>query len=164
MTDDIHVRVANPSDVHDFMGLALGGAEENAFLNPDPARMLQEIWPALNLTGGICGIIKDANGKPEGGILLRLGKMWYSDEYTLEEKAIFIDPAFRNAKGGRARKLCEFGKRVSEELGLPLIIGVLSNHRTEGKVKMYQRIFGPPTGAFFLYGARTDTRIASAAE
>jgi cysteinyl-tRNA synthetase len=26
-----------------------------------------------------------------------------------------------------------------------------------GKVRMYERIFGPPSGAYFLYGTRTGT-------
>ena len=68
---------------------------------------------------------------------------------------VFIHPDFRSAKGGRARKLCEFSKQVSDSLGIPLIIGVLSSHRTAGKVRMYQRIFGEPSGAFFLYGTKT---------
>jgi len=156
---DLEVRIATPDDVHDFMHLAMSGAHENAFLNPSPKRILEEVWPALNLNGGLCGIIGMPGQKPEGGILLRLGKMWYSDEYTLEERAIFIDPEFRSAKGGRARKLTEFAKRMSEQLNLPLIIGVLSNHRTAGKIRLYERVFGPQTGAFFLYNARTDSRL-----
>ena len=81
--------------------------------------------------------------------------MWYSDNPVLEEKAIFIHPDFRSAKGGRARQLCEFSKQVADSLGIPLIIGVLSNHRTEAKVRLYERQFGKPSGAFFLYGAHT---------
>jgi hypothetical protein len=81
--------------------------------------------------------------------------MWYSDHEVLEEKAIFIHPDFRSAKGGRARKLCEFSKHVSDSLGVPLIIGVLSNHRTEAKIRLYERQFGKPSGAFFLYNATT---------
>ena len=73
------------------------------------------------------------------------------------------DSDYRNAKGGRARRLCEFSKKVSNELGIPLIIGVLSNNRTEAKVRMYQRIFGEPSGAFFLYNARTG-HLKEAAE
>jgi len=46
-------------------------------------------------------------------VLLRIGTMWYSDERVLEEKAIFIHPDFRSAKGGRARQLCEFSKKRS---------------------------------------------------
>jgi hypothetical protein len=53
--------------------------------------------------------------------------------------------------------LCDFSKKVSDELGMPLSIGVLSSDRTEGKVRMYERIFGKPSGAYFLYGTRTGT-------
>ena len=81
--------------------------------------------------------------------------MWYSDTPVVEEKAIFIHPDYRSAKGGRATRLCEFSKKVSDTLGIPLIIGVLSNNRTQAKVRMYERQFGKPSGAFFLYGART---------
>jgi len=81
--------------------------------------------------------------------------MWYSDAQVLEERAIFIHPDYRSAKGGRARRWCEFSKRTADGLGIPLIIGVLSNHRTEAKVRLYERQFGKPSGAFFLYNATT---------
>ena len=42
------------------------------------------------------------------------------------------------------------------------MIGVLSNHRTEAKVRLYERQFGKPSGAFFLYNARTGTQRAAA--
>lgn len=88
--------------------------------------------------------------------------MWYSDTPVLEEKAIFIHPNYRSAKGGRARRLCEFSKKASDQLEIPLIIGVLSNHRTEAKVRLYERQFGRPSGAFFLYNARTGSFPAAA--
>jgi hypothetical protein len=40
-----------------------------------------------------------------------------------------------------------------------MLIGVLSNHRTEGKVKLYGRIFGDSAGAFFLYNAKTGKQM-----
>jgi hypothetical protein len=86
-------------------------------------------------------------------------QMWYSNAWILEEKIIFVDPEFRNAKGGRARRLCEFSKKVSDDLGIPLMIGVLSSHRTAAKIKLYERQFGEPAGAFFLYGAKTGHDI-----
>jgi hypothetical protein len=87
--------------------------------------------------------------------------MWYSDHSVLEERAIFVDPDCRSAKGGRARRLCEFSKQTADALELPLIIGVLSNHRTEAKVRLYERQFGKPSGAFFLYNARTGHKEAA---
>jgi hypothetical protein len=155
MANELKVWVGTPEDVYDIMELALAACNENGFVQPNPERLLGEIWPALNRDKGIVGIVGVPGQKPQGAILLRIGNIWYSDEAILEERAVFIHPDFRAVKGGRARKLCEFGKKVADELGIPLTIGVLSNHRTEGKIRMYERIFGKASGAYFLYGVRT---------
>lgn len=152
---ELKVWVGKPEDVDDIMELAIAACGENGFVAPNPIRLLAEIWPALNRDKGIVGVVGVPGEKPHGAILLRIGQIWYSDEPLLEEKAVFISPAYRSAKGGRARKLCEFGKKVADELGLPLTIGVMSSQRTEGKIRMYRRIFGQPTGAYFLYGTQT---------
>lgn len=161
MAVKLNVRVGEPEDVDDVMSLALSATEENGFVNPSSSKLLSEIWHGLNLEKGVVGIIGE-RGKPEGAVLLRIGAMWYSDDEVLEEKAIFIHPDYRSAKGGRARRLCEFSKQVSDSLGLPLIIGVLSDQRTEAKVRLYERQFGRPSGAFFLYNARTGAFQAAA--
>ena len=44
---------------------------------------------------------------------------------------------------------------AAERVNMPLLIGVLSNHRTEGKVKLYERVFGKPAGAYWLVGGET---------
>lgn len=155
MANEIEVRIGTPKDVHDIMDLALSACDENGFVDPNPKKLLAEIWPALNLDRGLIGIIGEENQKPEAAVLLRIGSMWYSDADVLEERAIFVHPEYRSAKGGRARRLCQFSKQVSDKLGIPLIIGVLSNHRTEAKVRLYERQFGKPSGAFFLYNAQT---------
>lgn len=153
---EITVRVATPEDVHQIMDLCMLASDENGFVQPEPVKLLNEVWPALNLDGGLVGVI----GKPgadhfEGGILLRTCKLWYSDKVVLEERGIFVHPEYRNAKGGRARKLCEFAKTAADKLNMPLLVGVLSNSRTEGKVRLYERIFGKPAGAYWLVGAET---------
>ena len=155
MTNDLGVRIGGPEDVDAIMELALSACKENGFVNPSPQKLLHEIWPALNLDHGLLGVIGKEGEKMEGAVLLRVGAMWYSDDQVLEEKAIFIHPDYRSAKGGRARRLCQFSKQVADNLGIPLIIGVLSNHRTAAKVRLYERQFGKPSGAFFLYGAST---------
>ena len=149
------VRLGTPADEAAMLKLALAAWEENGIKDVNPEKMLAMIKPALYLWQGLVGIIGEPRGKIEGAVLLRMTQMWYSDAWMLEEKAIFVDPEFRSAKGGRARRLCDFSKKVADELNLPLIIGVLSNHRTEAKVKLYERSFGPPAGAFFLYNVQT---------
>jgi hypothetical protein len=155
VTEELKIRVGTAEDLDAVMAIAMAACEENGFLNPNPQKLLAEIWPALHQDHGIMGVIGKAGGPIEGVVLLRIGTMWYSDAKVLEEKAIFIHPNYRNAKGGRAARLCEFSKKAADELGIPLIIGVLSNSRTEAKVRMYRRQFGEPSGAFFLYGAKT---------
>jgi hypothetical protein len=149
------VRIAGPHDLQALMGLALTSCEENGFVNPNSDKLANEIWPALHLDHGVVGIIGGLNSPAEGGVLLRIGSMWYSDQMVVEEKAIFIHPDFRDAKGERARKLFQFSKSVADSLNIPLMIGVLSNDRTKAKVRMYEREFGKASGAYFLYGAKT---------
>lgn len=154
MTEPI-IRIATPDDMDEIMALAIMACEENGFLDPNPVKFAIEMWPALNRDNGICALV-GAPGKPiEGFVVLRIGTMWYSDAQVVEEKVIFVHPDFRSAKGGRAARLCDFSKKVADTLGIPLLIGVLSNKRTLSKVKMYSRQFGEPAGAFFLYGAKT---------
>lgn len=153
--DNLHIRLATTEDMAEVMKLAVTACQENGFLDASTELLAREIWPALCQDHGLCPVIGPPTGEIEGLALLRIGKMWYSDATVVEEKAIFVYPEFRAAKGGRARRLCEYSKHVADTLNLPLLIGILSNTRTEGKVRMYKRIFGEPAGAFFLYGART---------
>lgn len=148
------VRVGTLRDLDAVMALAIAAGEENGFVRVTPARLLNDVYPALVGDRGIIGVI----GQPptlEGFVLLRFGKMNYSDADVVEEKAIFVRPEFRTGKTHRAKMLAQFSKAVSDKTGLPLLIGVLSNQRTAGKVRMYEREFGPPAGAFWLYNAKT---------
>ena len=156
------VRLGTPADEAAMLQLALNAWEENGIKDVNPTKMLGMIKPALYLWQGLVGIIGDPGQKIEGAVLLRMSQMWYSDAWMLEEKAIFVDPEFRKSQGGRksstklhASTLCDFSKKVADELNIPLIIGVLSNHRTESKIRLYERSFGPPAGAFFLYNVQT---------
>jgi N-acetylglutamate synthase-like GNAT family acetyltransferase len=155
MADEIHVRVATPKDFEGVMALAAQVSRENGIFEPTLEMVASDIWAALNHDHGIIGVIGPMGGILEGFVLLRIGNTWYSQSEIIEEKTVFVSPKFRSAKGGRARKLCEFSKKVADELELPLLIGILSNQRTKGKVEMYKRVFGDPAGAFFLYGAHT---------
>lgn len=155
-TDQITVRQGNLGDLDEMMRLALAATVENAFVTPSPERLLQHIYPALDLKMGICGVIGGQPGERlEAAILLQIGPVWYSREPVLEEKAIFVDHDFRAAKGGRARKLAEWAKTAATTLDLTLAIGVLSNQRTAAKLALYRRVFGEPAGAYFLWNGKT---------
>lgn len=152
---EVNVRIATVDDLDQVMSMCMSATEENGFVSPSPMRLLEQVWPSLNQKEGIIGVIEGEDGELEGGILLRISHMWYSDDPVIEEKAIFVRPEFRSARGGRARKLAEFAKTISDKMGIPLAIGVLSNTRTEAKVRLYRRVFGEPAGVYFLYNGKT---------
>ncbi len=153
MEESLEIRLGTPADLDEVMRLAFMACEDNGFLDYSPALLAQEIWPALLQDHGLFAIIGPPGGAIEGFVLLRIGKMFYSERICLEEKCLWVHPDFRTAKGGRARRLLEFTKTTADSLGIPLIIGIMSTKRAAGKVKLYERLFGAPTGAFFLYGA-----------
>ena len=153
--EEITVRVGTPDDLPGCMDLLIQANEENGIDEMDANKLLNIVWPSLHQDGGLVGVIGEPGMPPEGVVLLRIEQLWYSNAPVIAEKLVFVHPEYRSAKGGRAKKLCEFGKKVSDEMGLPLIIGVVSTDRTKGKIRLYERVFGEPAGAFFLHNAKT---------
>lgn len=151
----VKVRVGTADDVHGMMALATAACEENGLTDPNPIKLLEQIWASLNQDHGIVGIIGEVGKIPEAAILLRTEPLWYSDQQSLVERAVFVHPDFRSVRGGRARKLLEFAKEAATSLEMPLVIGILSSQRTGSKVKLYERHFGQPSGAYWLWNGRT---------
>lgn len=98
---------------------------------------------------GLIGAI-GPKGSIEGSIYLEVGTLWYSSQWTLIEQWNFVLPPFRRSTG--SKDLISFAKLMSDKFGLPLVIGVLSNERTEAKVRLYRKQLGEPAGAFFVHG------------
>lgn len=151
MSEEITVRAGTPQDLDQVMALAQMMHDEIGITALNPARILPEVWGALNLDGGIMGLIGEPGGPLEAGLLLRMGTLFYSDETVLEDKGLFVQPEFRTAKGGRGGKLIDFAKHTADALGLPLVMGIQNDVEAEGKMRLYTRKFGQPIGALFLY-------------
>jgi hypothetical protein len=153
--DDLKLRLGTPEDMREVMDLAIAAAKENALLTANQMLLVQAIWPALNQSHGLVGCIGKEGGEIEGMVVLNIGTLFYSDEMCVEERVVFVKPEHRAAKGGRARKLLEFSQSVAAQLGLPLLIGVLSSEHTKQKVELYRRVFGEPSGSFWVVGRKT---------
>lgn len=157
--DDLQLRLGTPDDMHEVMDLAIAAAKENGLVNASQVLLAKTIWPALCQDHGLVGCIQSKNGAQiEGMVVLQVGTLFYSEEQCLEEKTVYVRPEYRAARGGRARKLCEFSKSAADKLGLPLIIGVFSSVETQAKIGLYKRIFGEPAGLYFLYGGKTGAK------
>lgn len=96
---------------------------------------------------GVIGVIRKE--VIEGIIIMTFGQHWYTEAWTLEEVANYVLPEFRRST--HAKEMIKFGMRAADELGIPLVIGVVSNERTKAKMELYKRQLGEPVGGYFLY-------------
>jgi len=153
---EYRVRIAGPEDspdVHAFLKLM---HEENGLFEWDDEKTRDFIERSTSHRYGVIGIIEGDEGL-EGMICLIPDQLWYSTDWFLNEVFNFVHPDFRRST--RAKDLIAFAKNISDEMQLPLVLGIVSNYRTEAKVKLYERHF-PKAGAFFLYN-NSLTRVSN---
>lgn len=156
MTCPSIVRVAKPDDRQEIWRLFLQGHRENGMFSLAPEKVDFLISRALHPemipewdTGprGAIGVIGDV-ASLEGVVLMMLDSYWYTHDRHLGEYLVYVDPECR--KTHHARALVAWMKEQSERTHLPLLTGIISNERTDAKVRLYQRML-PRVGAFFLY-------------
>lgn len=149
------VRTAVPDDFPAIMELCRLLYLENGATKVNWETVQNTIFKGINGEMATLGVIGPSSHL-EGMIYIRFASMWYSDELILEEIYNFVHPNHRRSKN--ARSLTEFAKQASDKLGVPLLIGIISNERTAAKIRLYERTFGKPSGAYFLYNARTGQK------
>ncbi len=150
------VRVAKPADRQEVWRLFLQSHNENGQFTLAPEKVDWIMSRALNPemipdwdTGARSVIaVIGPPGALEALALMSVDTYWYTNERHLGEYLVYVDPEQR--KSGHARALVEWMKHQSDITGLPLLTGVISNTRTEAKVRLYRRLV-PYVGAFFLY-------------
>ena len=142
------VRYAVPDDYPQIIGMSEELHKENGHMNIDYDVAEAAIIEAINRNRAIIGIIGPV-GDIQGIVFMRFASFWYSRDVFLEE--IFLHVPVKYRKGtGNARALLTFAKSAAKRLGLPLLIGVLSNHRTKAKLKLYEKHLGAPVGGYFF--------------
>jgi hypothetical protein len=147
-----HVRPAVMGDFNDLIAMGHEVFEENGLRSIDEELIRQGAIAAIQGVDSVVGCIGPV-GAIEAAVHLSMRRFWYTRDVHLEEMWAFVRPAFRKSRNAQA--LIEFSKQLAIELKRPLLIGVLSSHRTEAKVKLYRRKLGPEKGAYFLFNAET---------
>lgn len=142
------VRKAVPADEPELMALCRELHAENAMFKMNEDKVSDMLKRAFDGRGAIIGAL-GPTGAIQGAIHLIISSFWYSDEWCLEELYSFVLPQYR--KSENAKELIAFAKRCSNELAIPLVIGVVSNIRTRAKVGLYSRQLSEPVGAYFAY-------------
>lgn len=168
MTCPSIVRVAKLDDRQEIWRLFLQGHRENGMFSLAPEKVDFVLSRALSPEAippwdmgprGAVGVIGDV-GKLEALVLIMLDSYWYTNDRHLGEYLVYVDPECRRTY--HARSLVDWMKAQSDRTHLPLLTGIVSTHRTEAKVRLYQRML-PRVGAFFLYGNDHSVRSSSAA-
>jgi GNAT superfamily N-acetyltransferase len=111
---------------------------------------------------GIVGVIRGTK-EIEGAIALKRVQLDYSDDNFLSEQFSFVLPEYR--RSDHAKRLILFAKSAAAELGVPLMIGIISTQRVEAKMRLYRRHL-KPLGGYFYSGSlpRLAPDIEEAAE
>lgn len=142
------VRIAALEDAPEIMRLMRLACAEDAQHPINEEKVAAVVRLHFDKRGGMIGVIGNKGEEIKAYILMVINEVWYSLEHHVQELSLFVAPEHR--KSNYAKQLMAFGKRTAEGLNLDLTIGVLSNSRTEAKVRLYQRQF-KQAGAFFVY-------------
>src|ERR1700677_1927884 len=153
----IPVRRASPIDRGPILETCRLNHAENGQFSLSMSKVETMVNKAFNRGGAIIGLVGGHN-RIEGAILLNVGQFWYTDDWCVEEIFNYVHPEFR--KSTHAKDMIDFGKRCSDELAIPLVIGVVSNERTRAKLELYRRQLGEPAGGYFIYPQDHATKVA----
>lgn len=162
MTSPSIVRAAKPDDHNEIWRLFLMVHNENGVFPLAPQKVDYFLQRALNPglipdgdvgVRGAIGVIGPV-GALEGFVFVTIGCYWYTESKHVEEYAVFVDPEYR--RSGHAQALVQWMKDQVETTRLPLVTGIMSNHRTEAKCRLYRRML-PKVGEFFLLFPKGST-------
>ena len=151
------IRYPGVDEEDDIMRLCMMEAEENATTSFDPEKIRIAVKRSLALDRTILGVIGE-RGKLEAGIMVFVGQPWYSQRPILQELFSFVHPDHRRGTN-HANDLIDFAKHVSDKMNIHLQIGIVSNIRTEAKVRLYRRRLNC-IGAYFDYNSHLGVRPA----
>lgn len=154
------VRKAVPDDEPEIFDMCCELHRENAMFSMDEDKVRGMLRRAFDGSGAIIGAIGPTN-KIEGCIFLIISSLWYSSDWCLEELWSFVLPQHR--KSNNAKDLVNFAKQCSTELSIPLVIGVVSNIRTQAKIGLYRRQLSDPVGAYFAFNMPRRDNVAKTA-
>ncbi len=154
------VRLADPEDEPDLMDMVRLLHEESPLRNVQgqplffsDAKARNMVRNAISNDGGRCswvGIIGQ-RGDLHGSVCLSiLEPSPFSHEQVLDATWNYVKPQFR-VTAANAKTLQAFSERVSDRLGIPLLIRAMGNHA--GRRSFYERSGCQSFGHVFLYSA-----------
>lgn len=103
------------------------------------------VWRGVTRQKAIIGAI----GSPafvKALVVLTIEPISYSNDEQILEHLAYVRPDHR--RSNHAKMLIQFAKHCSDEIGLDLMIGIVSDSRLEAKRRLYERQL--PIGGFWF--------------
>lgn len=149
MISTLPVRKARLADRPRILKMCEENHADNGQFSYSKHKVEEMIDRAFSNGGAVIGVV--GQSEIEGMIVLLISQFWYTEDWCLEELMNYVSPPFR--RSNNAKDLIRFAKRCSDEIDIPLVIGVVSNERVEAKMRLYKREMGEPVGGYFIHNA-----------
>lgn len=133
---DYPIRTAGPQDFTPLMQLCAQLHAENGQHDLDETKLAHLVWRGVSRQNAIIGVIGPTEDI-RAMIYLIIDPVDYSNELQLLERWAFVREDSRRLPF--AKRLVQFAIKCSEETGLELLIGILSDERLEAKRRLYKR-------------------------
>lgn len=161
-TERARVRMADVNDVEEIIRLCYMLHAEHGLMTPCEPKV-RHLLHCMMTTGdnrpiiGMVGVIGPLKGKLEAVCMVIAAQQWYTEDWHLEEICTFVHPEHRNTT--HARVMIDWMKQATDESGLPLLAGIISNVQTAAKVRLYNSLL-PPVGALYFYKPKPSLELA----
>jgi GNAT superfamily N-acetyltransferase len=141
------IRIADTDDFQELFRVCCLLHRENGQHEFSEPRSSAFIWRGCNKDNAVIGVIGPSDNI-KAIIYLEVQQIYYSQDYQLYEAFAFVRPDCR--KTDYAKRLLRFAKKCSDDTGLDLLIGIISDTRLAGKARLYDREL-PRGGVFYNY-------------
>lgn len=165
------VELATPSDEAEIFAVLQRLHTENGMWPMNAEKVRGEISNATRRNPGqpsVIGLLRDRpDSAIEGMVWLMLTDGWYTDWVHWNERLLYVIPECRRST--HSKRLAGFAKWISDVMTeqwqraqrgkvqapdaqpeVPLIIGIMTDHNLEAKMRLYQRQFSQ-IGAIFMH-------------
>lgn len=145
MDGEVKIRAATIADVPALLEIGALMHREVHYGAFVPAKV--QVMIEACLARGIVLVSLSDDGVIVGTVGLICEQPWWSEEWQLEDRWVFVHPEFRRT--GHARALLRAARGAAIQVGLPLLVAHVGQ-RAKGKLRLFQREFGEPVGAIFF--------------
>jgi hypothetical protein len=148
MTELPTVRIPGPDEEDAIMVLCRAIHGEIGLFSFSEEKVRNQLRRCWSRQGTIIGVIGPKDNL-QASTCLVISDYYYTNDWHLAELWNYVLTPYRRSRNAEA--LIEFGKKCSDEIGVPYITGIITNDRVIEKVRLYRRRLGMPAGAFFVH-------------